>query len=207
MIPDFDPDWEDTKAVLTNPRVPHRLWTCADPRLTGREQKQYAEFEVTTQFCEALEAVVGEQIFKRTIKINQNDPPDTIVEKLDGTRIGVELTELLDEGTQKERVQMWRKHGLCSENKRREPEEYVHEIQKRIEQKNESARGKEMYDHKILVIYTVEISARLNFRSLAATLSEKEFGPVSHFAEVFFLTPQAPMQRHPQILRLKLKAI
>jgi hypothetical protein len=213
MDNNIDSEWDEIKIVLTNPKTPYRIWTNPDPRLTNRRQKQSAEAEVVSQFCEAIEAIEGRKIFKRNVGICEDDPPDAIVEKLDGSKIGVEVTELLDEQIQKERVKAWRdqvkkrfKYRNCNANKRWTIEELTSETQKRIEEKCKREFNGGPYAFKILVVYSVETSVRIHFRDLAATLSQKEFGPTSLFDEIYFLTGQAPMQEHPQLCKLHLKS-
>lgn len=207
MDSNADPDWEEIKAVLTNKDVPFRLWTYPDPKLTHRQQKQIAELGVTKHYCEAIETMENRRIFKE-IRINENDPPDTIVEKLNGHKIGVEVTELLDEEVQKRRVKTWRKEKRQYERKRWEPEELLNELQKRIDEKSayhkpEFKEGP--YDSKVLVIYSVDLSVQLYFRNWQAILSEREFRTTLRFDEIFFLTAQAPTQRYPQLCKLRLK--
>jgi hypothetical protein len=203
------PEWDDIKAIFTNPKTPYRLWTCPDPKLTNRQQKQRAEYGVATQFCEAIEAIEGKEIFKRTTKINTNDPPDIIIEKNDGSKIGLEVSELLDEEVQRARVETWRKEGRYYERKRWEQEELINKIQKRIEEKNVYNKPEfngGPYDSKIFVIYSVDTSVSAYFRDLATIIYKREFGPVSRFDEIYFLTTPAPMRRNPQICKLRLKS-
>jgi hypothetical protein len=207
MSDSIDTEWDEIKAVFTNPKTPYRLWTYPHPKLTYRQQKQMVEIGVADRFCESIEVLEGRKIF-RNIKTNEMDPPDIIIEKLDGSKIGVEITELLDEEIQRERVKIWRKYGHCGEKKRWTPEELINEIQKRIKQKNaynkpEFYEGP--YDSRILVIYSVESSVQLYFRNLAAIMSQQEFGPAPRFDEAYFLTVPAPMQKHPQLCKLRLK--
>lgn len=207
MASNDDIDLDAIRVILTNPKTPYRLLTCPDPTLTSRQQKQLAALEVTKLFCEAKEAFESRRIFK-SIEIREDDPPDAMVEELDGNRTGVEVTELLNKETQSRRVKVWRKYRDWGEAKRWEPEELINESQKRIKEKN--AHGKPEFNGgpyvcKILVIYSVETSVQIHFRNLAFAISQKEFGPAPRFDEIYFLTVPAPMQEHPQLCKLRLK--
>lgn len=62
-----------------------------------RSDKVVTETQVTRTLLEFIEASEGESI--HSVKASEQDPPDCIAELADGRKIGIEVTELVDEPT------------------------------------------------------------------------------------------------------------
>ena len=202
-------------SILLNPKTPYRQWSWPDPSLAPPQQKQFAERIVTRHFCEALAESEGKSFFLSCHSF-EPDPPDTVVNCLDGGKWGIEVTEVLDSESQRQRVKQWRKdRSVTNRGREWHPEEVIATIQERIKAKNKpDSRGFSggPYSRRVLVIYSEDEWLYLGFRRHLAMILQNAFGPAPHYDEAYFMAPaseghapSAPIQCHAQIWKLRLK--
>ena len=143
------------------------------------------------------------------VKSRSNDPPDCEARSFDGKRIGIEVTELVDEDS-RAASQPNRKKPLTQDKiskLHRRPRYAEHEFEKfirdRIGEKDKQSSVKDgPYDEYVLIICCDE--ARALYAPLIEYLRGCEFGPTELVDRVFFLISYDPQKECCPFVELKL---
>jgi len=142
--------------------------------------------------CELLRSMHarGDYRYKLPIESVDDDPPDCVIQDSGGVRVGVEVTEFVDQEVIEmcERAQNEREQSVYREWTAEAVREKVAEILKSKDAKAQRWRG--LYGKAILVIYTDEIV--LQSPELFPMLDAGGFPRPQNIAEAYFICSYEP---------------
>lgn len=126
------------------------------------------------------------------------DPPDCVAETAEGTKVGFEVRELVDQ----EAVQLNEKGEQVYRDWR--PPEVVQEIQNIINEKDEKKFLGGPYEKLVLVIHTAE--PVLTFDELKPVLYAHAFEATVNLTDVFLLSQYEPATKGYPYIKIKIAA-
>ena len=156
--------------------------------------KMVKERGVVCDLIKSLEKDAGHELYSTVIY--GEDPPDSVATDLNESKVGFEVTELVDEKT----VGLWSQKP--SVDKEWKIAEVIQKIEQILSRKSEKL-AKSPYPKNILVMHTDERDLRWKFRTGELNLNSHFFKKHPHIDQAYLLFSYQPGQETYPYLELK----
>jgi hypothetical protein len=176
---------DELDAVIRNSRKYASYWD-------WRQDKKVKEWDVVDELLRSMHAN-GDYRYKTPVESVDDDPPDCVIRDSDGNRVGVEVTEFVDQKA----VEMNEKgENVYREWSEGDVREKIAQILADKDARLEPRRG--LYGKVILVIHTDEV-ATLQSPELFPILNASHFPRPQNFDEAYLICSYEPGVGYPYV--------